>query len=185
MVPRSLRRQLNRLRRRERLLRLTWAAARCLIVFSVVLAAACLIDFVVDLYRDTPRWLRLGLLGVQAALWLAGAGFILRFLIQRFSDTEVALWIEDRMPELGHRLISAVQLNRPAAATAGMSPEMIAAVTRQAEDQSDRERGEHGLDRILSHEFLAVLLPVEGLRFRVSPRLLGFFPIIFSYSRTG
>jgi hypothetical protein len=136
MVPRSLQRQLNRLRRRERLLRVTWAAARCLTVFSVVLAAACLIDFVVDLYRDTPRWLRLGLLGVQAALWLAGAAFVLRFLMQRFHDAEVALWIEDRMPQLGHRLISAVQLNRPGAATAGMSPEMIAAVTRQAEDQA-------------------------------------------------
>ncbi len=58
MVPRSLLRQLKRLRRRERLLRLTWAVARCLAVFSVVLAAACLIDFVVDLYRDTPRALR-------------------------------------------------------------------------------------------------------------------------------
>ena len=136
MVPRSLQRQLNRLRRRERLLRLTWAAARCLTVFSVVLASACLIDFVVDLYRDTPRWLRLGLLGAQAALWLAGALFVLRFLVQRFSDTEVALWIEDKMPELGHRLISAVQLNRPGAATAGMSPQMIATVTRQAEDQA-------------------------------------------------
>ncbi|HTU22108.1 MAG TPA: hypothetical protein VMG10_28975 [Gemmataceae bacterium] len=136
MVPRSLRRQLNRLRRRERLLRLTWAAARCLTVFCVVLAAACLIDFVVDLYRDTPRGLRLGLLGVHAALWLAGALFVLRFLVQRFSDTEVALWIEDRMPQLGHRLISAVQLNRPGAATTGMSPQMIAAVTRQAEEQA-------------------------------------------------
>lgn len=137
MVPRSLKRQLNRLRRRERLLRLTWAAARCLTVFSLVLAAACLIDFTVDLYRDTPRWLRLGLLGAQVALWLAGGLFVLRVLARRLSDTQVALWIEDKIPNLSHRLISAVQLNRPNAATAGMSPEMIAAVTRQAEQQSE------------------------------------------------
>jgi hypothetical protein len=136
MVPRSLQRQLNRLRRRERLLRLTWAAARCLSVFAMVLAAACLIDFLVDLYRDTPHWLRLGMLGVQIALWLAGGVFVLRLLARRLSDTEVALWIEEKMPQLGHRLISAVQLNRPGAATAGMSPEMIAAVTRQAEEQA-------------------------------------------------
>lgn len=136
MVPRSLQRQMNRLRRRERLLRLAWAAARCLTVFSVVLAAACLIDFVVDLYRDTPRWLRLGLLGGQIVLWLTGGFFVLRLLARRLSDTEVALWIEDKLPELGHRLISAVQLNRAGAATAGMSPEMIAAVTRQAEAQA-------------------------------------------------
>jgi hypothetical protein len=136
MVPRSLKRQLNRVRRRERLLRLTWAAARCLAVFAVALAGACLIDFVVDLYRDTPRWLRLSLFGVQLAMWLVGAAVVLRLLARRLSDTEVALWIEEKIPELGHRLISAVQLNRPGAATAGMSPAMIAAVTRQAEEQA-------------------------------------------------
>ncbi|HEY7153873.1 MAG TPA: hypothetical protein VH575_07920 [Gemmataceae bacterium] len=136
MVPRSLQRQLNRLRRRERLLRLTWAVARCLAVFAVVLAAVCLIDFVVDLYRDTPRWLRVGLLGTQMALWLAGCVFVLRRTARRLSDTQVSLWIEENMPRLGHRLISAVQLNRPDAATEGMSPEMIAAVTRQAEEQA-------------------------------------------------
>src|SRR6516165_9542300 len=109
MVPRSLVRQLNRLRRRERLLRLTWAVARCLAVFSVVLAAACLIDFFVDLYRDTPRWLRVAMLGGQIALWLVGCAFVLRLMARRLSDTQVSLWIEDKLPELGHRLISAVQ----------------------------------------------------------------------------
>jgi hypothetical protein len=139
MVPRSIRRQLNRLRRRERLLRLTWAAARCVSVFAVVLAVACAIDFYVDLYRDTPRWLRLGLLGGQMILWLVGGVWVLRRLAQRFSDTEVSLWIEEKTPALGHRLISAVQLNRPGAATQGMSPEMIAAVTRQAEQRAAAE----------------------------------------------
>jgi hypothetical protein len=124
------------LRRRERLLWLTWAVARCLAVFAVVLAAACLIDFVVDLYRDTPRWLRVGLLGTQIALWLAACVFVLRRTARRLTDTQVSLWIEEKMPRLGHRLISAVQLNRPGAATEGMSPEMIAAVTRQAEEQA-------------------------------------------------
>src|SRR5207302_7067738 len=41
-----------------------------------------------------------------------------------------------KMPSLGHRLISAVQLNRAGAATAGMSPELIAAVTGEAEQQT-------------------------------------------------
>src|SRR5690242_14433853 len=136
MVPRSLLRQLNRLRRRERLLRLTWAGARCLAVFAAALAAACLVDFTVDLYRDTPRWLRVGLLGAQAALWLTGCALVLRLLVRRLSDTQVALWVEEKMPELGHRLISAVQLNRKGAATKGMSPALIAAVTRQAEEQA-------------------------------------------------
>ncbi|HWG43901.1 MAG TPA: hypothetical protein VN688_14080 [Gemmataceae bacterium] len=136
MVPRSLLRQLNRLRRRERLLRLTWAVARCLAVFSLVLAVACSIDFVVDLYRDTPRWLHTALLGVQAALWLTGAAYVVRVLARRLPDTQVALWIEEKMPKLGHRLISAVQLNRLGAETQGMSPAMIAAVTQQAEEQA-------------------------------------------------
>jgi hypothetical protein len=136
MVPRSIQRQLNRLRRRERLLRLTWAIARCLAVFCALLVAACLLDFVVDLYRDTPRWLRVTLLAGQGALWLTGLVLVVRTLTRRMSDQELALWIEDRIPRLGHRLISAVQLNRRGAAIAGMSPEMIAAVTCQAEAQT-------------------------------------------------
>ncbi len=65
-----------------------------------------------------------------------GAAFVLRILARRLSDTQVALWVEEKMPALGHRLISAVQLNRRGAATQGMSPAMIAAVTRQAEEQA-------------------------------------------------
>ncbi len=135
MVPRSIQRQLKRLRRRERLLRLTWAAARAVAVCAVVLAAACLIDFTVDLYRDTPTWLRWGLLVGQMALWTLGGAFVLVQLARKLGDNELSLWIEDKVPQLGHRLISAVQLNRPGADTKGMSPAMIAAVTKQAEDQ--------------------------------------------------
>jgi hypothetical protein len=136
MVPRSLLRQLNRLRRRERLLRLIWAVARCLTVFGLVLASACAIDFIVDLYRDTPRWLRVVLLAAQIALWMVAGAFVLRLLARRLSHEQAALWVEEKMPALGHRLISAVQLNRPNADTKGMSPAMIAATTRQAEEQA-------------------------------------------------
>ncbi len=135
MVPRSILRQLKRLRRRERLLRVTWAAARAVSVFAAVLAAACSIDFTVDLYRDTPSWLRWGLLAGQLTLWTVGGAFVLVQLARRLGDNELSLWIEDKVPQLGHRLISAVQLNRSGADTNGMSPAMIAAVTRQAEEQ--------------------------------------------------
>ena len=42
------------------------------------------------------------------ALW------VFRPLVQRLSDSVLALWVEARNPRLDHRLISTVQLNQPA-----------------------------------------------------------------------
>src|SRR5947199_4548139 len=50
------------------------------------------------------------------------------------SDSFLALWVEEKVGNLGHRLISALQLNRPGARTEGMSPELITVVTREAEE---------------------------------------------------
>jgi hypothetical protein len=173
MVPRSIQRQLKRLRRRERLLRLTWAAARAVSVFAVVLAAACLIDFTIDLYRDTPPWLRWGLFIGQIVVWVAGGAFVLVQLARRLSDNELSLWIEDKLPQLGHRLISAVQLNRPGADTKGMSPAMIAAVTRQAEEQvaaADFASIADARRLKWTVQLLAPLLLVVGLLFILWPQ---------------
>jgi hypothetical protein len=172
MVPRSLQRQLNRLRRRERLLQLTWTGARCLAVFTAALAAACLLDWLVDLYRDTPRWLRVGLLAGQWLLWLLGLVAVVRVLSRRRSDAEVALWVEEEIPDLGHRLITAVQLNQPGAATRGMSPELIAAVTRQAEEQAAHTNFAQVADtrRLLwTAELLAPVAVVVVLLFGLCP----------------
>src|SRR6516165_11094919 len=135
MVPRSIIHQLSQLRWHEVLLRLVWGMARCLAVVFVALLIACLIDFAIDREQDTPWAVRLGMFVLQALLAIGAAAlFLARPLLGgKLSDTELALQVEDKHPELQHRLISAVQLNQPGADTQGMSPELIARVTREAE----------------------------------------------------
>ena len=75
------------------------------------------------------------MLGGQAVLWLA-MGWRRAWCArstQQWDDRRLALWVEDTFPALDHRLISAVELNRPAASIQGMSSGLIAAVTREAE----------------------------------------------------
>jgi hypothetical protein len=146
MIPRTIRWRLRYVRWCERLLRLAWLSARWLTALVAVLALACAADWLIDMRRDTPRPLRVGMLAGQAVLWSAAVVMLLRVLARRMRDSEVALWIEDKRPELRHRLISAVQLNQRGAQTEGMSPDMIAAVTRQAEEQVARDWFEDVLD---------------------------------------
>lgn len=125
------------LRRRERLLAVAWGFARWLLVVCVALAVACYIDWRVDLRQDTPMSLRAGMLVAQFVLAIVlGWFWIVRPLMRRRSDDDVALTIEEQTPGLDHRLISAVQLNRPGADTGGMSPEMIGVVTAEAEERA-------------------------------------------------
>jgi hypothetical protein len=141
MVPRAIRRQLGRLRRRESLLRLIWGLSRALALVFVLLALACLADWTIDRFRETPRALRALLVGVQVLVAAAALAFFLVLpLFRRPSDTELALRVEETVPDLGHRLISAVQLNRPGALIQGMSPELIARVTDEAEKRAARIR---------------------------------------------
>jgi hypothetical protein len=133
MVPPLLLRKLAQLRRRERLLRFVWGAARVVSLVLVALLLACVIDWTVDLWQDTPYELRVGMLIAQAAV-AAVAIFVLIVLplFKRLRNERLALYVEDRRPELQHRLISALQLNQPHAKTQGMSPELLGAVTHEA-----------------------------------------------------
>jgi hypothetical protein len=87
-------------------------------------------DGIVD---ETPKWLRVLMTGGQLAL---AAGLAYRVVVRPWLRTppvdELAGAAERAIPAFGHRLVTAVQLNRPAARTAGMSPVLIAAVTREA-----------------------------------------------------
>lgn len=131
--------QLDRLRRRERLLSLAWGAARWLAIVVVALTIACSIDWWIDLRRDTPYSLRVAMLVVQIALAATLAVvWLLIPMLRRPTDDELALVVETRRPEFQHGLISAVQLNRPNALVAGMSPELIAATGRQAEARASQ-----------------------------------------------
>ncbi len=137
MVPRTILRQLSRLRWRERSLRFTWGAARWLAVVLIVLGLACLTDYLIDRYTETPWPLRYALAAAQLllacfilAVWVFGP------TLRRLSDSLLALWVEDKTPRLSHRLISTVQLNQRGAKTEGMSKELIAAVTQETERQT-------------------------------------------------
>lgn len=139
MTPPTILRQLSRLRWRERSLGFTWGVARWLTLAIALLIVCCAADWFVDRFQDTPYPLRVALLVLQLLVGLTLAVvLVVRPLLSRLTDDELALRIEDRFPNLGHRLITALQLNRAGARREGMSPELIAAVTRDAEEQTAR-----------------------------------------------
>ncbi len=139
MVPRPVLDQLARVGTRERAAALSWGAARWIALAAGALFAACLADWMIDLRWETPGGLRAFLLVAQVCLWIgAGAALVVRPLLGRRTERDLALWVEENFPEFGHRLITAVELNREGADTRGMSSELIGAVTRQAEDLTAR-----------------------------------------------
>lgn len=134
MIPRTILAGLSRLRRRERLVALAWGVARWVAVVLTLLLLCGFVDWLIDRDRDTPWAVRYLLFGLQALVAAAaGFWFILWPQLRRLHDDELALWVESKHPDLVQRLISAVQLNRQGADTRGMSPELIALVTREAE----------------------------------------------------
>lgn len=139
MLPVWIRQQLSCLRRRERSLRLVWGLASSLGILGLVLGLSCFTDWLVDRWYDTPRSLRIGLLIFQTLLALGLLGWwVLRPLLQPLGDSLLSLWVEQKKPEFHERLVTAVQLNQPAANTEGMSQELIESVTRSAEEESRR-----------------------------------------------
>src|SRR5262249_3026046 len=147
MIPRTIAKQLAGLRGRERLLQLAWGVARWLALVLLVLLACGFVDWLIDRDIDTPFWVRQLLFFGQIVVGLGTAAWLLaRPLGWHLDDASLALKVEDRYPELGHRLISAVQLNSPDADTEGMSAELIQVVTVDAEKRSQRLRVAAALD---------------------------------------
>ncbi|QJW92728.1 hypothetical protein [Frigoriglobus tundricola] len=113
---------------------------------------------------ETPKWLRAGITGAQVLL-ACGLAYLL--LLRPWLRTppvdELAGSAEKAIPEFGHRLVTAVQLNRPAARTQGMSKVLIAQVTREAGELAER----HNLLKLINYARLAlaaaVALPVLAL----------------------
>jgi hypothetical protein len=142
MVPVSIRNNLAGLRRRERLLTFVWGAACWLSIVLVLLFVCGLVDWLIDRQRDTPRAVRLGMFFAQTAVAaVAGLFFLLWPQVRRLPDALLALWVEEKIPRFDHRLISAVQLNQPEAQLEGMSRELVAVVTREAEKETQRLGG--------------------------------------------
>jgi hypothetical protein len=137
-MPTAIRRLLDSLAARERSLALAWAAGRAVAACTAALLACLAIDWLIDRWGETPSWAHMVIFASQALLWCGAAVFVLRPIFTRHADDDLALLAEEAEPALGHRLITAVQLGREGAKTQGMSPELIAATTRQAEEQSAR-----------------------------------------------
>lgn len=164
MVPRIILTQLARLRRRERALGVAWGFSRWLALVLVVLAAACLTDWLIDRRQDTPWNLRVGLLTAQAVLWLAAALILIaRPLFRRLSDRRLALFVEEKDPSLQHRLISTVQLHEPDADTRGMSLDLIHTLGQEAETKVASMRLASLADHRRAKWSMALIMPLVAV----------------------
>src|SRR5947209_1725218 len=98
MVPRTILRQLRRLRRREYLQRLIWGLARLVVLAGVLLACACLTDWLIDRYQETPLAVRVALLAVQVMAATLAVLFFLGVPLSRWpGNTELALRVEEKI----------------------------------------------------------------------------------------
>jgi hypothetical protein len=149
-------RQLNQWRGRVRLIRFAWGLGRWFAIVGSVLLFACLADWLIDRYAgsqawrsvrkslfapagllsigETPYWwFRVPLTAAQLAL-AAVLAYVL--LVRPWARTppidDFAMQAEKSFPDFDHRLVTAIQLNRPRADTRGMSPTLINEVTREA-----------------------------------------------------
>ena len=119
-------------RARERLYRFAWGVARCVAVSAVLLAVCCATDWAIDRNRETPFALRVAMTALQVAV----AGYCLNRFVFKLnvpSLDQLAAQAEALVPAFGHRLVTSLQLNRQSARTDGMSRQLIADVTRDAE----------------------------------------------------
>ena len=182
----SVLRQLNRWRLRERLVRLAWGGARWFALVAVVLGLACLADWAIDRYSgsqtwrdllksswlftstdplsvgETPFWwFRVPLTAFQVTLAAVLAYLLLvRPWVKTPPVDDLATRAEKAFPAFDHRLVTAIQLNRPTADTRGMSKVLIREVTREAGEIASR----HNLLRLIDYRRLgwaaAVAAPV-------------------------
>ncbi len=152
-----------------------------LAIVASVLAVACLVDWSIDRYAgsqtwrdilhsswvfvpsdplsvgETPHWFRLVMTAGQVLLAL-GLGFLLvvRPWLKTPHVDALATEAEQAYPAFDHRLVTALQLNRPTARTLGMSQLLIAAVTREAGEIA----AQHNLLKLIDYRRLlwAVLI---------------------------
>ena len=123
-----------------------------------------MIDWLVDLRQDTPFILRVTLASLQVIAGLvAGCVLVLRPIRLAPHDDALALWVEGRCPQFQERLISALQLNRSTSRTAGMSRELIEALTAEARELSAKVDFAALLDRRPSQRGILLTMAVLAL----------------------
>ena len=132
-LPASLSARLSAIRWRIRLLRTAQGLALLVIVLGLLAAAAMLVDCVVDLPAQVRR--------VLFSTWLAiGIAWLLRRvlvpLFWQIDAAALAAVIEQKYPELGERLSTAVELANASSEAHG-SPLLIALLMEEAVVRSD------------------------------------------------
>jgi hypothetical protein len=173
----SVLRELNRWRLRERMIRLAWGFGRWFAVVATVLAFACLADWLIDRYAGSQTWRDLRKsswvfapadplsVGETPFWWfrvpltlaqLALAGVLAYYLLVRAwvrtpPVDDFAAHAEKAFPAFDHRLVTAIQLNRPTADTRGMSRMLIGEVTREAGEIAAK----HDLLKLVDYRRLA------------------------------
>lgn len=151
--------QLHVWQRKEWFFRAAWGLAQWTVLVLLGLTAACFTDWLIDRYIETPLGFRILLTGGQTIVYTFAA-YLLIFRLRVPSLDLLAARAEEAFPEFGHRLVTALQLNRPTAKTDGMSPTLIAAVTKEAEALSGRHDFSRLTDRTSLEWALGVLIPV-------------------------
>jgi len=158
------------------MIRLAWGLGRWFAIVATLLAFACLADWLIDRYAgsqtwrdirksswlfapadplsigETPFWwFRVPLTALQVVL---GVALAYRFLIRPWLATppidDLAVAAEKKFPVFDHRLVTAIQLNRPRADTRGMSKMLISEVTREAGEIASR----HNLLKLVDYRRL-------------------------------
>jgi hypothetical protein len=135
----QLMRQLRSWQRREWLYSACVAVAIVVVFVALGIANACLIDYYQDLERDTPFWLRVSLVVCQILAYILIVVSV-AYHLRAPSIISLASRAEYAHPDLDHRLVTSLQLNRPDARTDGMSPELIQNVTMEAGQLSQNKR---------------------------------------------
>jgi hypothetical protein len=128
---------------REKLVALAWRI-RCLRLIrgaSLVLLAAVLTAgaaLLLDAWLDLPAWMRIGLfVGWWSLTVFLGFVAVIRPLSHPLRPEALAALIEEKYPDLGERLTSAVELANPAGTTHG-APALIALLVQETEARSER-----------------------------------------------
>jgi hypothetical protein len=129
--------QLRSWQRREWLYQAVWGIARWAVLVIGVLTLACFLDWWIDKYIDLPFAVRVLVTGLELAV-AAGSAYLLVVRLRTPGLIALAGRAEKAFPVLGHRLVTALQLNRPGAKIEGMSRELIRQVTEEAEAISAR-----------------------------------------------
>ena len=155
----QLTKQLKRWQAREFAHRLAWGFARWSAIVIGTLAVCCLADWLIDRSVDTPFTLRVLMTLTQVALAVA-LGYLLLFKLNVPHIDVLAGQAEEAIPEFDHRLVTALQLNRPDAQTQGMSPQLIDAVTLEAESLSARHNLASLVDGTRIERAALVFIPV-------------------------